>query len=158
MRAGRRLSRPVMKAPESVEQEKTEQRLGNGKAREQKRPDRGQHSQRRVEAGAASPAARSPQPRQPGETEDGKGVGQVGGEHVLAEDPVGDGIEPVGQRRLFEVADAIELHGYPVAAFVHVLGDLGMRGIDVVEQRRSKERSELHGQKNGSQECPDGEL
>ena len=47
-----------------------------------------------------------------------------------------------------------ELHGDPVAAFDHVLGHLGMRSVDVVEQRRGEERGKLDGQENQPQKRP----
>ena len=78
----------------------------------------------------------------------------MSGEDVLAEDSVQTGVKPVGKRRLFEVANAVELHRDPVAGFGHVLGDLGVRGIDVIEQRRGKERGKLNGEENSSQKRP----
>ena len=41
---------------------------------------------------------------------------------------------------------------------IHVLGNLGMRCVHVVEQRRSEERGELHGQEDGTQKRPNREF
>src|SRR5579871_3071072 len=81
----------------------------------------------------------------------------MGSESVLAENPVSNCIEPVGQGRLLEVANAIELHGDPVAALEHVLGHLRVRSVYIVKQRWSKERGELDGKKGRQQQSPDGE-
>ncbi len=75
----------------------------------------------------------------------------MGRKNILSEYPVTRCVEPIGQRGLFEVADPIELHGDPVAALVHVLRYLRVRGIDVVQQRRRKKRGKLHGQENRAQ-------
>jgi len=58
------------------------------------------------------------------------------GEDVLAEDAVVDGGQPVGQRRLLKVTDAVDVEGDPVSAGDDVLRGLGMRCVGVVEQRR----------------------
>ena len=44
------------------------------------------------------------------------------------------GDQPVGQRRLFEVADAVDVEGDPVAGVEHVAGGVGVGGVGVVEQ------------------------
>ena len=78
----------------------------------------------------------------------------MSGKNILAEDGVKRGVEPVGKRRLFEVADAVDLHGDPIAAFVHVLRDLGVGSIYVVEQGRGEKRGDLDTQKNGHEKRP----
>ena len=62
----------------------------------------------------------------------------MGGEDVVAEEVIVDGDEPVGQRRLFEITDAVDVQRDPVAADGHVLGGIGVRGVGVVEQWRAK--------------------
>ncbi len=37
--------------------------------------------------------------------------GKMGGEGIEAEDAEAEGVEPVGQRRFFEVADAVDVQG-----------------------------------------------
>ena len=81
----------------------------------------------------------------------------MGGKGVLAEDLVAAGDDPVGQGRLFDVADAVDLGGDQVAGLGDVLGGLGMGGVDVVHQRRREERSKLHGGKDGRQKQPDSQ-
>ncbi len=78
------------------------------------------------------------------------------GEDVLSEDAIQSRVEPVRQRRLLEIADAVDLHGDPIAAFDHVLRDLRVRGVGVVEQGRSEERCELDGKEYDSQKDPRG--
>jgi len=58
----------------------------------------------------------------------------VCGEDVVSEDVVVDGREPVRQRRLFKIADAVDAEGDPVSADGHVLGRVGMCGVGVVEK------------------------
>ena len=151
-----RLSRPVMKAVEREEQQEAQQRFGNGEAREEKRPDRGEHAEAGIESRRGGPMPRAAQSHASQAAEHGEGVGQVRGEGVLAEDAVQSGVEPIGQRRLLKIADAVDFHGDPVAAFGHVLRDLRVGGVDVVEQRRSEERSELDGKEYDSQKDPRG--
>ena len=79
---------------------------------------------------------------------------QVGGKDVLAEDMVEAGVDPVGQRRLLEIADAVDFEGDEVAGFGHVLGGFCVAGVGVVEQRRGEKGGELHSSKNRKQEHP----
>jgi len=81
----------------------------------------------------------------------------VGGEGVFTEDLKADGHDPVGQGRLLDVADAVDLAGDPVAAVDDVLGGLGVGGVDVVEQGRGEERADLHSQEDGGKEQPGGQ-
>ena len=66
----------------------------------------------------------------------------MGGEGVEAEDFEADGDEPVGERSLFEVTDAVDVEGHPVSGEGHVAGGAGVGGVGVVEQRRGEERGE----------------
>ena len=65
----------------------------------------------------------------------------MSGEGVEAEDAEAEGDEPVGERRLFEIADAVDVQGDEVAGESHVAGGVGVGGVGVVEQRRG-EKSE----------------
>jgi hypothetical protein len=76
-------------AVEGDEQEKAEDGLGNDEAGKEKRADGGEHAQAGIEAGARTPGAARPEPREPGQAEHGQRVGQVGGKGVLAEDAIG---------------------------------------------------------------------
>ncbi len=76
------------------------------------------------------------------EQEDADGLGEMGGEGVEAEDAEAEGDEPVGQRRLLEVADAVDVEGDPVAGEGDVAGGVGVGGVGVVEQGRGEERGE----------------
>ena len=78
------------------------------------------------------------------------------GEDVLSEDAIESGVEPVRERRFLKISDSVDLHGDPIAAFGHVLRDLRMGGICVVEQGRREERSELDGEEYDSQKHPRG--
>ncbi len=127
--------KPGDETPKSIEQQETQQCLGDGKARKEEWSDGSEHSQCGVQARSPAPTARPPKPCQPREAENGQGIGQVGCENILPEYLVTRRVEPIGQRRFLEVADPIELHGDPVTALVHVLRYLRVRGVDVVEQR-----------------------
>ena len=142
---------------EGNEQEEAELRLGDDEASKEKWADGGEHGKTGIEAGALSPGAASPEPGKPGEAEHGERIRQVGGKGVLAEDLVGTGDDPVGERRFLDVADAVDLGGDEVAGLRHVLRGLGVSGVDVVKQRGRKERSKLHGGKDGCQKQPDSE-
>ena len=76
------------------------------------------------------------------------------GEDVVAEEPVIDGHDPVGKRRLFEIADAVDIERDPVAAECNVFGDLRVGGVGVVEQGWSKQRRHIDGQEDGGQQNP----
>jgi hypothetical protein len=67
---------------------------------------------------------------------------KVGGEGVEAEETEAEGDEPVGKRRFFEVADAVDVESDEVAGKSHVTGSAGVGGVGVVEQRRREESGE----------------
>ena len=73
------------------------------------------------------------------EEEDGDGLREVGGEGVEAEEAEADGYEPVGERGFFEIADAVDVEGGPVAGEGDVAGGLCVGGVGVVEQGRCEE-------------------
>ena len=66
--------------------------------------------------------------------QDGEGLREVSGEGVVAEEFEADGDEPVGQRGLFEVSDAIDVEGNEVAGGGHGACGLRVGGIRVIEQ------------------------
>jgi hypothetical protein len=139
---------------EGDEQKEAELGLGNDEAGEEKRADGSENSESGIEAGARAPGAARPEPREPGKAEDGQGVGQVSGKGVFAEYLVACSDHPEGQGRFFNVAKAVDFRSDQVAGVDHVLGELGVAGVDVVQQRGRKERGKLHGGKNSRQEHP----
>lgn len=48
--------------------------------------------------------------------------------------------DPIGERRLFEITDAVHMESNPIAGAEHGLRGLGVRGIRVVEQWRIAKR------------------
>ena len=136
------------------QQKKRQNRLRNNEARKQKRPDRRQHAQSGIEPRALAPRPPRPQPREPRERQHGQRVGQVRGKGVLAKNPVHAGHEPIRQRRLLNVADAVDLRRNQVAALGHVLRGLRVRRVHVVQQRRRKQRRKIHRDKNGRKQQP----
>ncbi len=142
---------------EGDEQEEAQLRLGNDEARKKKRADGGEYAEACIKTGARTPGAAGPEPREPGEAEHGQRVGQMRGEGIFAEDLVTGGNYPIGQRGLLDVADAVDLRGDQVAGIDHVLGGLGMGGVNIVEQRGRKEGCKLHGGKDGCQKQPDSD-
>jgi hypothetical protein len=77
-----------------------------------------------------------------GEEKNSDGLREVRGEGVEAEEAKAEGDEPVGERRFFEVTDAVNAEGDEVAGDGHVAGGAGVSGVGVVEQRRSEEGGE----------------
>jgi hypothetical protein len=53
-----------------------------------------------------------------------------------AEDAERDGHDPVDERRLLEIGDAVEAGGDPVSALEHIAGDLRLDGVDIVHKVR----------------------
>ncbi len=131
------------------EQKQAENRLGNDEPRKEKRPNRGEHAQSGIEPGARAPGPPCPNPRQPGQPQHCQRVGQVGSKGVLAKDAIGDSHQPVGQRRLLNIAYPIDFAGDPVAGLGNMLRRLGVRCVHVVHQRRRKQRGKINGEING---------
>jgi len=77
-----------------------------------------------------------------GEEKDTDGLWKVGGESVEAEDAEAEGVEPVGEGRFLEVADAVDVEGDEISGEGHVAGSVGVGGVGVVEQRRGEEGGE----------------
>ena len=59
-----------------------------------------------------------------------------------AEEGEGEGGEPVGEWRFFEVADAVDVQGDEVSGVEHGEGGLGVGGVGVVEDGRGEEGGE----------------
>ena len=65
------------KAVEREQKQKAQQRLGDGEARKEKRPDGSENAEGRIEAGASSPRSSGPGPGQQGDPENGQRIGQA---------------------------------------------------------------------------------
>ncbi len=128
-----------MEAVEGDGEEEAEQDLGDEDAGEEEDAGGGEHGEAGVEGGAGVEGARGPLVAEQREQKHGDGLGQVRGEAGESEEAEADGDQPVGQRGLFEVADAVDVERDPVAALEHVAGGVGVGGVGVVEQRRGEE-------------------
>ncbi len=144
-------------AVQGSQQEEAKLGLGNDEAGKEEWTDGSEHAQAGIESGARAPGAARPQPRQPGEPEHGQSVGQVRGKDVLTENAVEAGGKPVGQRRLLNVADAVDLGRDPVAGLGDALRGLGVGGVHIVEQRRVEQGTNLDGAKNCGKQQPGGQ-
>ena len=78
----------------------------------------------------------------------------MGGEYVESEEAVVGGSQPIWQRRLFQVANAIHFQRDPVAGARHRLRGGRMVGIGVIQQRGRKERRYMDGGENQQQQRP----
>ena len=128
-------------AEEAVEggaEEEGEQDFGDEVAGEEEDAGGGEGGEAGVEGGAGAEGSCGPVVAEESEEENGDGLGEVGGEGVEAEDAEAEGDEPVGERRFFEVADAVDAEGDEVAGEGHVAGGAGVGGVGVVEQGRSR--------------------
>lgn len=141
-------------AEESVEGERQQQRqkgVGDENAGEEEDTGRGEEEEAGAEGSRLTEGSAAPRVAEEDEAEDGEGKGKVDGEGGCA--TVGrmrrgkkfeaHGGEPVGKRRLFQVADAVDVEGDPVSSGEHGLGGLGVRGVGVVEERRSESRGDV---------------
>lgn len=143
MRAGRKVG--VEGFEEEVErgaEEKGEGDLGDEDAGEEEDADGGKGGETGVEGGLALKGLGSPEVAEKGEEEDGNGLREVRGKGVEAEDAEGDGVEPIRQGSFFEVADAVDVEGDPVAGEGHGAGGVGVGAVGVVEQGRGEEGRE----------------
>ena len=85
----------------------------------------------------ACPRRKGPRPdscRQPTEQDCNEGDGKSRGPVVHAKDRIRDRDHPVLQRGLFEILDAIQMRGYPIARHQHVACDLRLCGIHVIHE------------------------
>ena len=145
---------PDEKIVKSKGQQQGKQDFGNEDAGEQKNSHAGQNAEGGIERRALAIGATAPGPGQNGEAKYPQGEGKMGGEYVESEEVVIGGGQPIGQRRLFQVADAIHLQGDPVAAARHLTGRRGMGGIRVIQQGGRKERRHVHRGENQQQQRP----
>ena len=87
------------------------------------------------------------------ECEDGEGERKTGGPVVLAEEMHGACGQPVQEGRLVEEADAIDVRGDVVVAVEHLAGDLDVDGVDIVEEARREEASDLQDEPDENKDC-----
>ena len=98
-----------------------------------------------VESGTRAEGAAAPDHAEQDQKKHGGDGGQAGGKIMDAEDAERSGNQPVHHGRFFQVAHAVDVQGDEIAAGEHLAGSFGMRGIDVVLQRRREGGAEIDG-------------
>ncbi len=98
---------PDEKIVEGKGQKEREQNFRNEDTGEEKNSYAGQNAEGRVKRRALAVGAAAPHPGQNGQGKDTEGQGQMGGKYVVSEEVIIGGGQPIRQRRLFQVADAI---------------------------------------------------
>ena len=78
----------------------------------------------------------------------------MGGEYVESEEVIVGGSQPIWQRWLFQVTNAIHFQGDPVAGVRHRLGGNRVVGVGVIQQWGSKECRHMDGGENQQQQRP----
>lgn len=131
---------------EGEAEEEGEQDLRDEDTGEEEDAGGGEDTEAGVEGAAWVEGAGGPVVPEEGEKKDADGLGEMGAEGVEAEEAIADGDEPVGERRFFEIADAVDVEGDPIAGEGHVTGGAGVRGVGVIEQRRGEEGGEEDGE------------
>jgi len=101
--------------PQREEQKEAEQCFWNGEARKEEGADGSKDREASIKSRAGAPPAADPKPGNPGEAQYPKGIRQVGCKSILSEDLVESGCQPIGKRWLLKIANAVHLHGDPVA-------------------------------------------
>lgn len=125
--------------------------VGNKEARVEIRSDTGGQRKGGVEASAIGRIGRRDGPEEAdAQSVDGEEKRQyaecerkAGSPVVGAEDVHGGGCHPVHQGRFVEEAHAVDVRGDVIVAHEHLSRDLGVDGVDVVEQAWGKEASNL---------------
>lgn len=124
---------------ESRTEEEGEQDFGDEDAGEEEDAKGREDGEAGVEGGLALEGCGGPTIAEKSEEKNGEALGEMRGEGVEAEEAERDGVEPVGERGFFEIADAIHMEGDPVAGERHVAGGTGVGAVGVVKQRRREE-------------------
>ncbi len=135
-------------------EKESKQRFRNQKASEQKDAGGSEYGQGCIKRGAISIRPSRPCPCKNGAGKYRERHGQVSCKSVVAKEVIIDRGQPVGQRRLLEVANAIDGKRHPVAADGHVLRGVGVRSVGVVEQRRGKQRGKVNREKDEQEQRP----
>ena len=142
------------KIVKSKGQQQAKQDFGDENAGEQKNSHAGQNAEGRIKCRALAIGATAPGPSQNGEAKHPQGEGQMGGEYIESEEVVIGGGQPIGQRRLFQVTDAVHFQRNPVTAAGHILGSSRVGSICIIQQRRREERRHMHRGENQQQQRP----
>ena len=97
------------KIVESEGQQEGQQDFRNEDTGEEKNAHAGQNAEGGIKRRAIAVGATAPCPSQNGQAKHSQGQGQMGSKYVVSEEVVIGGSQPVRQRRLFQVADAVHL-------------------------------------------------
>ena len=123
-------------------EEQREKNLGDVVAGEEEDANGGEGSNAGVEGGAGVEGAKGPVIAEECEEKDADSLREMRGKGVEAEETEAKSAQPVGERRFFEIADAVDTKRDEIAGECHVAGGVGVGGVGVVEQRWREERSE----------------
>ena len=132
-------------------------RLGNDEAGKEKRADGGEHAQAGIKAGARAPGAaaqsQASQARPSMASALGRWVAKVFSPKML----VAAGDQPVGQRRLFDVADAVDLGVIRLPVSAMCCAAWAWAASTSSSSGGVEQRSKLHGDKDGREQQPGGQ-
>ncbi len=109
------VSEPGQKGIQRQRQEERQDRFRNKDACEEKDAHRGQQTKRGVEGSAVAIGSPGPHPAEHRAAQHRQAHRQVGRKDVVAEEMVVNRDQPIGQRRLFKVAYAVDVQRDPVA-------------------------------------------
>ena len=123
-------------------EQQREQDIGDEDAGEEEDAGGGEDGEAGVEGGAVAEGLACPAVAEQHQQQHGDRLGQVDGEGVEAEDADAGGGDPVGQRRLLQVADVVDAQGDQVAGEQHLAGGVGVGAVGVVEHGRREEGSD----------------
>ena len=123
----------MQEAVEGDAEEQREENLGDVVAGEEEDADGGKGRDAGVEGGAGVEDAKGPMIAEECEEKDADCLREMRGKGVEAEETKAKGAQPVGERRLFEIADAVDAEGDEIAGESHVAGGVGVGRIGVVE-------------------------
>ena len=113
----------------------------NQDPRKQEQSDARRDCEARVKPGAPAERPRAESRGQPPQRYARKRYGYARGPIEGAENLVGDGNQPVNQRRFFEINNAVDARRDPIARGQHIAGDLRLHGVHIVHQRRRGENA-----------------
>ena len=145
---------PNEKIVEGKGQQQSQQDFGNEDAGEQEDARTGENAEGGIESRAVSISAAAPGPGQDGQTEYPQGERQMGGEYIESEEAVVGRRQPVRQRWLFQITDAIHFQRDPVAGARHGLRGVRVVGVGVIQQRGRKECCKMDGGEDQEQQRP----
>ena len=132
----------MQEAVEGDAEEQREKNFGYVVAGKEKDADGGESGEAGIESGAGVEGAKGPMIAEECEEKDTDCLREMRGKGVEAEETEAKGAQPVGERRFFEIADAVDTKRDKIAGEGHVTGGVGVGGVGVVEQRWREEGSE----------------